>query len=163
MSLLVHLGNLSRHPAHLCGELDVEELGAGETAQDLVRVDTPLRYALEVQAQAAAILVTGRLETEVFCECARCLKAFRRRIVVEGWSVLLPLEGEDRVAVVNDAVDLTPYVREDTLLALPQHPLCDPGCGGLSAAPPPEVKVPDTASQQPGGVSVWAALERLKF
>ena len=54
------------------------------------------------------------------------------------WSigpVTLPLEGEEEVPVINDCVDLTPYMREDILLAFPQHPLCEPDCGGLQAQP----------------------------
>jgi uncharacterized metal-binding protein YceD (DUF177 family) len=43
----------------------------------------------------------------------------------------LPLEGEDKVPVDNDCVDLTPFVREDILLEFPQHPLCKPDCGGI--------------------------------
>ena len=54
---------------------------------------------------------------------------------VDPWIADLPLVGEEKVAVDNDCVDLTPYLREDILLAFPQHPLCEPDCRGLPKAP----------------------------
>ena len=39
-----------------------------------------------------------------------------------------------QVAIENDCVDLTPFVREDILLEFPQHPLCKPDCGGLKTS-----------------------------
>ena len=65
------------------------------------------------------------------CQCVRCLTSFRLPLELNGWTCHLPLQGEDRVKVLNDCVDLTPYVREDILLEIPQHPLCDPECRGL--------------------------------
>ena len=47
------------------------------------------------------------------------------------WTLHLPLEGEDKVTVENDCVDLTPFVREDILLEFPQHPLCKPDCARI--------------------------------
>jgi uncharacterized metal-binding protein YceD (DUF177 family) len=54
---------------------------------------------------------------------------------------------------------LTPYLREDILLALPQHPLCEPECGGLklpARAKDPEKTAGNTAS-------AWDALDKLKL
>ena len=48
-----------------------------------------------------------------------------------GWYGLSYGQGDDKALVVNDCLDLTPYVREDILLALPLHPLCGSDCGGL--------------------------------
>ena len=42
----------------------------------------------------------------------------------------MPLEGEEKANVINDLVDLTPYLREDIVLAFPQHPLCRPNAAG---------------------------------
>ena len=65
----------------------------------------------------------------------------------------LPLEGEEAVSVVNDCVDLTPYVREDILLEFPQHPLCEPECRGLRNASIGKAK----NLQQPGNARTGLA------
>jgi uncharacterized protein len=72
------------------------------------------------------------------------------------------LHGEERVAVVNDCVDLTPYVREDILLEFPQHPLCEPECRGL---PKPEIGQAKKGSGAGpiGPASAWAELDKLNL
>ena len=106
-------------------ELELEHL------DELIHVVGPVNYDVEVQRMESGVLVQGRLWLEVDCECVRCLKRYRQVLEVKDWATLLPLEGEDEVPVLNDSVDLTPYLREDMVLAFPQHPLCSPACGGL--------------------------------
>ena len=103
-------------------------------------------------------MVTGSLVLPLTCECARCLKKFKTELKLTGWALHLPLEGEDKVPVDNDSVDLTPFVREDILLDFPQHPLCKPECAGLKqkAVRPPE------AVEKPA-LAVWAKLDKLKL
>jgi hypothetical protein len=56
----------------------------------------------------------------------RCLEPFEYELRLE--SVLrLALEGEDAVTLVDESVDLTPHIREDSLLALPA-PIVQAGC-----------------------------------
>ena len=74
---------------------------------------------------------TGSLTLTLDCECVRCLKTFEHELKLTDWALHLPLEGEEKVPVENDCVDLTPFVREDILLEFPQHPLCKPDCRGL--------------------------------
>lgn len=164
MSLLIPLAQLAHQAVCLEGELEPSLLEAAlDDRRDLVRADRPLAYELTVRRLGCSLLVEGWLRTELACECARCLKPFRLKVDLPGWSLVLSLEGEDRVPLVNDAVDLTPYVREDTLLALPQHPLCDPECRGLQTAPSGGTKDPDIAGPDRGDVSAWSALDQLKL
>src|ERR1017187_25445 len=121
--LKVNLRHLDEHQIHLQGELPVTELDLGVN-DELVRAEKPLRYDLSVELLHAAVLATGSLVLPLDCECARCLKKFKTELKLTGWAAHLPLEGEDKVAVENDCVDLTPFVREDILLDFPQHPLC---------------------------------------
>src|SRR6267142_5069926 len=130
MSLLVNLRHLETKNVLLKGELAAAELDLGEL-DELIRVEKPLRYDLETQLLDGSVLVQGGLELDLQCECARCLKPFVQRLELMGWACHLPLEGEEKALVANDCVDLTPSIREDILLELPQHPLCDPGCSGL--------------------------------
>tara|TARA_Y100000588_G_scaffold385052_1_gene477588 strand:- start:1578 stop:1817 length:240 start_codon:yes stop_codon:yes gene_type:complete len=47
------------------------------------------------------------------------------------WTNVLSLSGVDAINITGESVDLTPSIREDILLGLPRHPLCDESCQGL--------------------------------
>lgn len=160
MSLRLNLVELQKEPAHLVGTLPPDALDLG-VQDDLLRFAHPLEYELEAEHMGDAVLVQGTLRLPVDCECGRCLKAFRHEILLEGWAAHLPLEGGDKVAQNGDSVDLTPYLREDIVLALPQYPVCGAGCGGMKA-PPPDKRNP-AGSGRTGSPETWAALDRLKL
>ncbi len=162
MPLVVHLRQLEGGPLELAGELPAAELDV-EELDELVRPVGPLRYRLELNRHEQGLLVQGRLEMAFECRCARCLKAFAHHLELSSWTSLLPWEGEDKVLVTNESVDLTPYLREDIVLALPQHPLCGPECTGWSAKPPAEGQPSCGASPAPDTSSAWAELNKLKF
>jgi uncharacterized protein len=155
--LKVNLRHLEEQGIHLKGELPVAELDLGVN-DELVRAEQPLRYDLNVEQLHDAVLVTGALALPLECECARCLKKFKTELKLAGWAAHLPLEGEDKVAVENDCVDLTPFVREDILLDFPQHPLCRPECAGLKNKAARKAE----AVEKPAA-AVWAKLDKLKL
>ncbi len=161
MALLVNLRHLEKDSVRLQGPLPVSELDIDDL-DELIHVRQPLEYDLEVQKLDKSILVQGRLELTLDCECARCLKPVAYRLELELWACHLPLEGEEQVPVANDCVDLTPYVREDILLEFPQHPLCKPECGGLPRSAPGRKKSTG-GSGQTKEASAWAELNKLKF
>ena len=160
MPLIVNLRHLEEHDVLLRGELPLAELDL-DTHDELVRVTSPLWHELTVQLLEDSLLISGSLRLKLECQCVRCLKPFERDLELNPWTCLLPLEGEDQVPVVNDCADLTPYVREDMLLELPQHPLCKPDCRGLE-------KTKTGKAQKTGGTdelipSAWAELDKLKL
>jgi uncharacterized protein len=155
--LKVNLRHLEEHGLHLKGELPVAELDLGIN-DELMRLGEPLRYDLAVEQLQDAILVTGSLAIPVDCECARCLKKFTTTLKLAGWALHLPLEGEDKVPIDNDCVDLTPYVREDILLDFPQRPLCRPDCAGLKDKTARPAKAVEKSA-----ADVWAKLDKLKL
>jgi uncharacterized protein len=157
MPLTVNLRHLEEHNVRLRGELPVDELDM-ETGDEMLQVAQPLHYDVEVQRLDDALLVRGSLQLGLECRCVRCLKSFTRRLELTAWTAHVPLAGEDRVAVVNDCVDLTPLVREDMLLEFPQHPLCKPDCGGLKTK---TGKARKTAREKTP--ATWAELDKLKF
>jgi len=157
MPLIVNLRHLEEHNVTLCGELSVDELDL-DTGDEMVRVAQPLRYEIEVQKLEDSLLVRGSLRLTLACGCVRCLKSFTRELELKAWTCHLPFEGEDRVAVNNDCVDLTPFAREDMLLEFPQHPLCKPDCGGLKTK---TGKARETADENTP--SAWAELDKLKL
>jgi uncharacterized protein len=162
MPLLVNLRHLQRKPQDLQGELSAEELDFG-ALDEIIHVREALRYELRAEQLGANVLVQGRLEVVLDCECARCLKPFRWPLALEPWTCHLALEGEERAWVVNDCVDLTPWIREDTLLACPQHPLCHPECRGLPEWQSFGAPATSGARQDEAGSTTWAELDKLKF
>jgi DUF177 domain-containing protein len=162
MPLVVNLRHLQAHNLRLKGRLPLKELDI-DTRDQVIQVRQPLDYDLEVQLLDDGLLVRGALRLVLDCQCVRCLKPFPHPLQLENWACHLPLKGEDRVAVVNDCVDLTPYVREDILLEFPRHPLCAPECRGL-----PRKYLRKSQDAGPSGkieldVSAWAELNKLKL
>src|ERR1051325_8734542 len=156
MPLTFNIRHLENKDLHLEGDLPTEELEL-ELQDDMIRPGDALEYDLEVQRIEGAALVQGRLDLPVEYTCVRCLRKFTRGLELPDWTVHLPLTGEDAVKVDNDLVNLTPYLREDILLALPQHPLCEAECSGL--------KVP-ARTKDPGrtkNASAWDELDKLKL
>jgi uncharacterized protein len=160
MPLIVNLRHLEEHDVILRGELPVAELDL-DTHDEMIRVTQALRHELEVQLLDDSLLVRGWLKLWLECRCVRCLKPFERELELNPWTCHLPLEGEERVPVVNDYADLTPYVREDMLLELPQHPLCKPDCRGLEKTTTGRVQ--NTGGKDELIPSVWAELDKLKL
>jgi uncharacterized metal-binding protein YceD (DUF177 family) len=92
---------------------DVLELDSERT-----RAISPIEYSLDVGLSDGGLFATGSLSVEVECECVRCLEKYRRPLEVNDFACQVQLEG-------REMVDLTEYMREDILLALPAHPHCD--------------------------------------
>ena len=102
-----------------------------ETRDELIKADSPLEYDIEAERFSEDILIRGRISMSLNCDCVRCLKPFQIQVDLADWSCFLALSGEERTPVINDCIDLTPYIREDMFLAFPQHPLCEIECNGL--------------------------------
>ncbi|HVM50914.1 MAG TPA: YceD family protein [Candidatus Acidoferrum sp.] len=162
MPLLVNLRHLQAHDAHLKGELSVEDLDI-DSRDEVIQVTQPLRYDLEVQKVEGGLLVQGKLHLLLDCQCVRCLKAFQQALDLKPWTILVPLEGEEKAPVVSDCVDLTPFVREDILLEFPRHPLCNAQCRGLPKAPSGNKHKPGGPDPTDVGSPAWAELNKLKF
>lgn len=162
MPLFVNLRHLEPHNVRLQGELPIEELDL-DTRDEMIQAREPLHYDFEVQKMEHSLLIQGSLRLTLNCQCVRCLKAFKYYVKLDNWACHLQLQGEESVPVVNDCVDLTPYIREDILLEFPQHPLCDTECRGLPNTVSGKAKKPLSASQTEAGSPTWSELNKLKF
>ena len=78
----------------------------------------PIHYRLNVGVSDGGLWAHGPVGTEIECQCVRCLTVFRRPVDVPDFAAQVELEG-------REMVDLTEFVREDILLALPANPRCD--------------------------------------
>ena len=160
MPLIINLRHLEEKDVVLRGEVPVAELDL-DTHDEMIRVARPLRHELEVQLLEDSLLVRGWLRLTLECQCVRCLKPFLQELELNPWACHLPLEGDESVPIVNDCADLTPYVREDMLLELPRHPLCQPGCQGLETTKAGSVN--RTGGKDESAPSAWAELDKLKL
>jgi uncharacterized metal-binding protein YceD (DUF177 family) len=160
MSLIINIHRLEKKALLLEGELTAEEM-QWDTRDEMIRLNQPLFYKLEVQRLEQNILAQGQLRQVLDCICVRCLNAFEHAVVLDHWSCLLPLEGEEKAEVINDGVDLTPYIRDDIFLAFPQHPVCGSQCEGL--APRQENEAQGRSWKSGSAASVWADLDKLKL
>ena len=162
MSLRINLRHLEETELRRKGELSAEEMDWG-VRDDAMVVEGPLQYDLTVQKMEDALLVQGALRLPLKCACVRCLKPFRIKVELSPWTRHLPLQGEESIPVVNDCVDLTPYVREDILLEFPQHPLCEADCPGLPKSIEGKTKQASGAGSGEAQSSAWAELDKLKL
>src|SRR6266511_665327 len=122
MPLRFNIRHLEHKNLTLEGELAASELELNQV-DELIHVSLPVQHHIELERHERSVLAQGFLKLTLECECSRCLKPFELFLELPDWTCLLPLEGEDKVLVTNDCVDLTPQIREDILLAFPQHPL----------------------------------------
>lgn len=162
MPVTINLHHLKKKSQVLQGEMAITELQF-EGMDDCVQLGLPLTYELEAQLLSGAVLVRGSLQIILHCTCVRCLKSFDKEIRLDDWICELGFEGETGVKLTNDCVDLTPHIREDILLAFPQHPLCE-----AESCRIPDLKVNQGQRAQPSrpvedSGSPWAALDKLKL
>jgi len=162
MPVIINLPQLTRHTLLVEGTLPAREL-QWERTDELLDWGGELSFRFTARRVGDVIHLEGNLAVDLACHCARCLRPFRQHLSLNPWVCEVPLEGEDAAIAHGDLVDLTPFLREDIVLALPQHPLCDSGCSGLSSAPP-RANLESDANRPPGaGLSAWSDLDRLKL
>ncbi len=133
----------------------------GEEPSEILELDSPraratgpISFALDVGLSEGGLFATGTLTVPVECECVRCLEKFPRSLDVNDFACQVELEG-------REMVDLTEYLREDILLALPAHPHCDWNGEKVCKA-----KFRDAASEaEPldDHRDVWKGLDQLKL
>jgi uncharacterized protein len=160
MPLTFNLRQVETQDLRLAGEISAKELDL-VGIDEMLEVQEPLSYNLVLERIGDNILVQGRLRCKLACQCVRCLAPFNHQVEINDWACDLPLKGEEKVSSINDCVDLTPFLREDILLAFPQHPLCKPECQGLLDM---FQQLHEPAGKQAGEASpAWAELNKLKF
>lgn len=102
-------------------------------AEDLIL--TPLKGVIKVSRTSEGIYIEGKLETAVAVECVRCLTEFSLPVSVQlddlfYYPPFTAPEGEFTVGE-NGFIDLSPLVRELSLLEVPMQPICREDCQGL--------------------------------
>jgi uncharacterized protein len=107
------------------------------------RVSRPFSVKLSYYRSGMELFFSGTLRAEVTATCARCAEDFSVASERDFRFVLAPrsvgdlngkhINAEDLEFSLyeGDAVEVSPLLREQLLLALPTRPLCQEGCRGL--------------------------------
>jgi uncharacterized protein len=139
------------------------ETVSGSDPSSVMELDEPdarfehdVEYELLAQIQGNALLVTGRLRTPATLRCSRCLQVFELPLRVDQFVFHQELHGED-------FMDLTPQMREDIILELPQRALCTLGCKGLCPYCGKDLNKGSCRCKPAEGDLRWQALENLKL
>ena len=135
----------------------------GTDPASILEVDGPdvhftqdVKYDFHAQIQGNALLVLGKLSTPATLQCGRCLRTFDQPLRVDQFVYHQELTGEDYV-------DLTPQMREDIILELPQRALCDEDCKGLCPSCGVDLNKKTCRCQVDHGDLRWQGLENLKL
>ena len=151
----IHLRQIPEEGLHLEGE--EANFSLELPAEDSLRTLGPLRYSLDVGANGTGLWATGELSLDLELECVRCLEKFTYPLVVPDVALQMELPPQE-------SIDLTPYLREDILLALPAYPHCD--WSGERVCPGRQEAKVDAASEEGAGdssraPSAWEVLDQI--
>ena len=146
----VHLAQLPPEGKHLEGEEEADFLDLGAIG---AKAAGPVRYALDVGWSGGGVFATGRVEVPVEMTCVACLQPFVFPAEVEPFATQVEVDG-------REWVDLTPPVREELLLALPNHPRCDQLSGHTC---PYHQPAPTGGGPPATAESAWDELDKLKL
>lgn len=142
MKILVE--DIKALPTHKTFEEEVETLNRlyarGEITE--YRFLSPQLVTISYYRSAEDIFFSGKVEGDLYGFCARCLEEYPLHMTREFAFVLSPQRTFGReVALTRDdlalsfyggkEIDLSPFIHEQVVLALPTHPLCREECKGL--------------------------------
>jgi uncharacterized protein len=157
MNLKIEPRGLPLEGLHFEGQLGagVFDLPAGDPVKPL----SPLSLEVHVLRDDDDLIVTGKLAATFELTCSRCAEKFQQRFDLDPYESVVPIE--------NDApIDLTTWLREDMLLALPPHPHCENGNVTPRACPAegkfdPDADAAEEESGEAAGSKAWEALDKL--
>jgi uncharacterized metal-binding protein YceD (DUF177 family) len=144
----VHLKQIPTEGLHLEGD---EECPISGLEEEGIRCAGPLHYNVDLGVTSGALWASGSLSRPVELRCVACLEKFVHKIQVTAFAVHTELCGPE-------AIDLTPFMREDLLLNLPAHPHCDRDAGRVCKPKQIETYEQDTKRKLD-----WSALDQLKL
>jgi len=154
----VHIQQIPPEGLHLEGE---EPSSILELHDENVRPIGPIVYSLHVGLSGGGLFATGTLAIPLELQCVTCLDRFPLELKVKDFACQVELTG-------SETVDLTEYLREDILLALPPHPHCDwngeRDCPGTFRKQTENVNESLDDTRDDGDTrKVWGALDQLKL
>ncbi len=121
-------------PFHFEGEIEVEG----------VELLSPVVADFKFSNTHRSIIIEGELDVSILAECVRCLKHFplsihfpfqevytRQDLMLDTKGNLVTEDEDIRSIFEGHNLDLSEFLRQNIILALPSAPLCSPDCKGL--------------------------------
>ena len=146
----VHLKQIPAEGIHLEGK---EEGDIFELEDDQVHPIGSVEYSLDIGMSGSSLFATGEIGADFELVCVSCLKRFVYPVHIRNFAAQIELSG-------NELVDLTPWLREDILLALPAHSHCD--WDRKSVCVGPRLKY-QNVEKESNGSHAWDILDDLKL
>ncbi|MBX7157418.1 MAG: hypothetical protein K1X66_03425 [Verrucomicrobiae bacterium] len=132
----------------------------GQLSSDLLEIPefhptTPLSYHLNVSFEKDEVLVHGSLQLSGQAPCSRCLADLPINLKINDFTVLAPKK--------QDTIDLTNFLKEDILLAIPSYPKCELDAEGRCPVTGKNWKaVWQSTEASPPLSNEWSKLDKLK-
>jgi uncharacterized metal-binding protein YceD (DUF177 family) len=146
----VHLKQIPAVGIHLEGK---EEHDILELEDDQVHPIGTVEYSLDIGVSRSGLFATGEIGADFELVCVSCLKRFVYPVRIRNFAAQVELTG-------TELVDLTPWLREDILLALPAHAHCDWDRKTVCVGPRFEHR---SVERQSNGSNAWDILDDLKL
>lgn len=147
----IHVNEIPDEGMTLTVEVEPQEIGLGESD---ARFRGPLTVSAEIERADTTVTVAGLIDGTSLLECVRCLSPFESDLSLSfsaeyraeaapkkpgpsGASAETeeqdrgPEEDDEAYHYRKDQVDLAEMLREQVILAMPMHPLCEETCLGL--------------------------------
>ena len=150
----IHPSRIPPHGRAFAGEDPAAILDLGD--ETLVRPAAPVTYDLLVRFVSGRLIVTGKVSTTVECHCSRCGVLFT--VPVEEPRFERDMEVHD----IHQSVDLTPDLREATILRFPAYPVCQETCRGLCGQCGADLNMTACDCTPPDDDMRWGTLDGLE-
>lgn len=121
--MIVDVARLGEDSQEFVGEEPPEVFDLGDDPE--VKPAGPIRYRITVSLAGNSLIADGVLESELIVTCVRCAEFFKFTIRDPAFSAVHEILNKD------EAIDLTPDIRESMILAFPTNPVCSQDCKGL--------------------------------
>ena len=167
----IELENLERGRGSFVRTYAVDELTFDEPDLQLL---APVSVEGRIRRQDGEVELRGKLATKVAVACDRCLKsvelpvevAFKERFVpAVAWrgeeQHELAQEDLDLSVFDGEAIDIDELVKEELLLAVPDHVLCSEGCKGNCGVCGANKNSVECGCESRGIDPRWAGLKKL--
>ncbi len=140
----VLVADIKASPMHRSFQQEVETLNRLYVRGGIqeYRFLSPLKVDISFYRSAEEVFFSGSVEGDLQGLCIRCLEEYPLHLFREFSFVLAPQRVLAREVELTpddlalsfyegEEIDLSPLIREQVILALPSHPLCQEGCRGL--------------------------------
>ena len=169
----IELEKLEESGGRFSRTYEIDQLAFDELELRLIE---PVKVEARIRRKTEEVELRGKLRTKIAILCGRCLKSVELPIDVEFAERFTPavswkheeqheLSEDDLnlAAFDGEAIELDDLVREEIILALPGHVLCDETCKGLCPTCGADLNAGscDCAAKQID--SRWEKLKDLRF